>query len=189
MPKRFSAILYFLTALATLNVGLTDFDFMHSIISPKHWRALAPIAILDFGAPTIFLLASITVFRTSGKSKAARWITSATVSIGLMLLFAHHRLGWRPFSVTAGTLISAAFILGSLVGEASLIAGWGTVFYAVLQGPDLVLQLHYYWAGGGSFQHLLMIFIPPALVTASLAMAAYTHVGTRDKATRDGSSR
>jgi hypothetical protein len=186
MVKPLAALLYFFTALATLNVGVSDFNSMYSVIWPKHFKALASIAILDFGVPTIFLLASITVFWTSDKSRAARWITAAAVLMGLMPVFIHHRLAWKPLLEAAGTLISAVFIVGSLVRKASIIAGWGTVFYAVLQGPFLILQLHFYWAFGGSVQHLLMIFVAPALVAASLVMAAYSHVRTRDVVVRAG---
>jgi hypothetical protein len=142
-------------------------------------RALASIAVLDFGVPTIFLLAIITVFWASDKSRAARWIAAAAVLIGLILVFIHHRLGWRPFLEAVGILTSAIFIVGSLAREASKIVIWGTVFYAILQGPGLFLQLHFYWAFGGSVRHLLMIIVPPALVAASLVIAAYSHIRTR----------
>ena len=189
MVKPLAAILYFLTALATLNVGLVDFNSMYSTLRPINFRALASIAILDFGVPTIFFLASITVFWTSDKSRAARWITAATVLTGLMLVFIHHRLGWRLFSEAAGTLISAIFIVGSLAREASRIVILGTVFYAVLQGPFLVLQLRFYWAFGGSLQHLLMIIMSPALVATSFLMATSSYFETRHIATQAGPTR
>jgi hypothetical protein len=128
------------------------------------------------------------VFWTSTKSRAARWITAAAVLTGLMLVFIHYRLGWRPFSEAAGPLISAVFIVGSLARQASIIVIWGTVFYAVLQGPSLVSQLQVYWALGGSLQHLLMMTMPPALVAASLVMAVYSHIDTRHIVTRGWSN-
>jgi len=89
----------------------------------------------------------------------------------------------------AGTLISAVFVVGSLVKEASVIVGLAMVIYAFVQGPDLVSHLQQYWAFGGSAQHLLAIIVPPALVVASLLVAAYSYIGIRDRGTRFGSTR
>jgi hypothetical protein len=189
MVKPFAAIIYFLTALATLKVGLADFNFMYSIIPPNNWRALAAQTFLDLAVSAIFLLASISVVRTSDRSTVARCIASAAVLVALMLVFIHHRLAWRPFLQAAGTLISAVFIIGSLVREASIIAGLGAVFYAILQGDSLIFQLHKYWAFGGSVQHLLMILMAPAVVVASLLTATYSHIRARDLVTQSESIR
>jgi hypothetical protein len=184
MAKPLAATLYFLTVIATLIVGLVSFNSVYTIIRPVSVRSLASFVILDFAAPTIFLLASLTVFCTSDKSRTARWITAAAVLVGLIPVFIHYQLGWRPFLEAAGALISAVFVIGSLVKEASIVAGLGTVIYAVVQGPDLILQLHFYWAFGGSVRHLVMILIAPALVAASLVVAVYSYIRCRDTGTR-----
>src|SRR4029077_7446615 len=189
MVKPLAATLYFLTAIGTLTVGLAGFNSVYTIIRSGSVRSFASFAILDFAVPSFFLLASLTVFCTSDKSRAARWITAAAVLVGLTLVFIHYRLGWRPFLGAAGALISAVFVIGSLVEEASIVAGLGMVIYAVVQGLDLILQLHFYWEFGGSVRHLLMILIAPVLVAASLVVAVYSYIGTRDTGTRLESTR
>jgi hypothetical protein len=188
MAKPLTATLYFSTAIATLIGGLANFNSVYAIIGPHGVQSFASFAILDFAVPTIFLLASTTVFWTNEKSRAA-WITAAAVLVGLALVFIQYRLGWKPFLGAAGTLISAVFVVGSLVKEASVIVGLAMVIYAFVQGPDLVSHLQQYWAFGGSAQHLLAIIVPPALVVASLLVAAYSYIGIRDRGTRFGSTR
>jgi hypothetical protein len=189
MARHLAATLYFLTAIATLIAGLASFNYVYAIIRPVSVRSLASFAILDFAVPTIFLLASFTIVWTSNKSTTARWITAAPVFVGLVLVFIQYRIGWKPFLGAAGTLISAVFVVGSLVKEASVIAGLAIVIYAVVQGPDLISHLHQYWAFGGSVQHLFVMIVPPALVAASFLVAAYSYLGIRDTDTRFGSTR
>jgi hypothetical protein len=184
MVNRLAAMLYFLTTLATLCVGLASFTSMYAKISPIHARWLAYLAILDFAVPTIFLVAGISASWINDKSKASRWIIAAITLIGLTLIFFHHALGWRPFSEAAGVLLSVVFILGSPERRASTIAGIGAVGYAVLQGPDLVLNLQSYWEFGETFQHLVATTAPPILVTASLVVAIYSHFRIRAKISR-----
>jgi hypothetical protein len=184
MVNRLAATLYFLTTFATLSVGLAHFTSMHAIISPIHVRWLASTAIVDFAVPTIFLLAGISASWINDESKTPRWVTAATTLIGLMLIFFHYGLGWRPFSAAAGPLLSVVFILGSSVRQASTIAGIGAVGYAVLQGPDLVLNLQSYWEFGETFQQLVATTAPPILVTASLVVAIYSHFRIRAKISR-----
>jgi uncharacterized membrane protein YozB (DUF420 family) len=141
MAKRLTGILYSLTALATLIVGLASFDSMCAALSPINQRWLASIAVIDFATPTVFLLAGISAIWTSDKSRAPRWICAAGVLIVLMLVFVHHGVRWRLFLEAAGALISLVFILGSLVRQASTIAGIGIAVYALLQAHSSIETL------------------------------------------------
>lgn len=178
MVKRLAAVLYFLTAVATLGVGLASFSSTHAVISAIIARWFVSYVVLDFAAPTIFLLAGFAA-SINDKSKASPWITAATTLIGLMLFCFHYGLGWRPFSGAAGALLSVVFILSSSVRQASTIAGIGTVIYAVFQGEELILNLQRYWTFGGSPQDLLATIMPPILVMSSLVMAVTSHIKTQ----------
>ena len=187
MAKRLIAILYSFTALATLIVGLTSFDSMCAVLSPINQGRLVSFAVLDFAVPTVFLLAGISAIWTNDKSRAPRWICAAGVLIFLLVVFIHHGLRWRIFLEATGALISVVFILGSSVRQASTMVGLGAVIYAIFQGPDLVLSFHRYWAFGDTLLHLLGTTMPPLLVTASIAVAIYSHLRIRAKMTRVGS--
>jgi hypothetical protein len=178
MLKRLEAILYFLTAVATLSVALASFNLTHAVTSAINARWLVSFAILDFAVPTIFLLAGMSAF-INDKSKASLWITAATTLIGLMLFSFDYGLGWRPFSEAAGSLLSVVFILSSSARQASTIAAIGAVIYAVVQGEALILNLQSYWKFGASPQHLLATITPPILVLSSLVMAVASHIKTQ----------
>lgn len=172
MAKRLAAALYALTAFATLNVGLASFNSVSAILSPIDNRWLLPTyAFIHFSAPTIFLFASISAICSTDKTTTSRWITTSVVFVVLMLVFIHHRPGWKLFSEAAGAIISVVFILGSLARHASTIAGIGTITYALVQGQELILRLQFYWSFGGSYQHILATLTSPILVTASLSVA------------------
>jgi hypothetical protein len=179
MPKRAAAILYFLTAVATFGAGLDSFGSMHALTSTINARWLASFAIIDFAAPTIFLLASISAASISEKSTASPWMTATTISIGLILVVVHYGLGWRQFAEVTAVLLSAVFILSSPVRQASTTAGVGTAFYTVFQGEALIINLQNYWTFGGSARHLLGTIIPPILVVSSLVVALTSHIKTR----------
>src|ERR1700689_5169527 len=127
MAKRLAAVLFVLTAFATLNVGLASFNSVSAILSPINYRWLPTYAFINFSAPTIFLFASISTIWSTDKSTASRWIAASVVFVALMLFFIHRGLGWRLFSEAAGALISVVFVLGSLARHSSTIAGVGTV--------------------------------------------------------------
>jgi hypothetical protein len=184
MTKRLAAVLYFLTAVATLSVGLASFDSRRVWVSAIHVRWLASLAILDFAVPTIFLLAAISASWVNDKSRAARWITAAITLVGLMLFSFYYGLGWRPFLEAAGPLVSFVFILSSSVRQASTIAGIGTVIYAVVEGQELILNLQNYWEFGASPQHLVATIMPPILVMSSLALAVTSHIKAQARIAR-----
>jgi hypothetical protein len=175
MAKPVAAILYLLTALATLVVGLASFNSIYAITSPTNLRWLPTVAFVDFAVPTVFLLASISVVSTNHKSLVPQSITAGAILLLSMLVFGHDALGWKSFAYAAGNLISAVFIIGALARRVSTIAGIGAALYAVVEGYRLMLNLQLYWAFGGSFQHLLVTVMPPVLVTASLGLAIYSH--------------
>lgn len=184
MARRLTGILYSLTALATLIVGLASFDSICAVLSPINQRGLGSIAVIDFATPTIFFLAGISAIWTSDKSRAPRWICAAGVLIVLMLIFVHYGVRWRLFLQAAGALISLVFVLGSLVRQASTIAGMGVAAYALLQGPYFILDLERDWAFGQTLQRLLARTMPPFLVAASLVLAIYSHSRIRAKIPR-----
>ena len=173
MAQRLAAILYLLTALATLNAGLASFKSVSALFSTINLRWLPSFAIIDFAVPTIFLLAGLSAVWPNRASTMSRWITASAVFILLVDLCVRHGLGWKAFSEAAGVLISAVFVTGSLAKHASAIAGTGVLLYAVALGQDLILRLQFYWAFGGSYRHLLATLSPPVLVAASLIVAFY----------------
>ncbi len=187
MAKHLIATLYSFTALATLIVGLTNFDSMCAVVSPINQDWLASFAVLDFAVPTVFFLASISAIWTNDKTRAPRWICAAGVLILLLLVFIHHGLKWRIFLEATGALISVVFVLGSSVRQASTMVGIGAVIYSIVQGPELVLSFQRYWAFGDTLLHLLVTTMPPLLVTASTVVAIYSHLKIRARITRVGS--
>jgi len=184
MLKRLAAILYFVTAVATLDIRLADFDFVHGMSSHLRFKWVASVAIIHFAAPTLFLLASVSALRRSDKSRAPKWITAIAVLMVLGLVFVHYGLGWRSYLEAAGTLVSFVLILGSSVSRASTIAVIGAVMYSVIEVPNLITSLEMYWDFGGSFQHFIAKIVPPVLVIASLGMAILSHFSTRARIVR-----
>jgi hypothetical protein len=172
MTKRVAAILYLLTALATLNAGLASFSSIYAALSPINaHRWAASFAVIEFASPTIFFLAGVSAFWKDEESKASKWIAAGVVLLGLAIFFLHQGFSWRSLAEGAGALVSGVFILSSLVKHSSRIVLIGTVIYAVAQGLEMVLSLRMYWAFGGSIQNLLATITTPILVLASLAMA------------------
>src|SRR5579859_3751851 len=141
MAKSVAAILYSLTALATLMVSLESFGSIHATIAPVNFRWLPSFAVIDFAVPAVFFLASISAVWASDKLRVARWVTVAAVLVLLMLVFGHDALGWKLFLEAAGELVSAVFVIGALAGQASTIAGIGVALYAVVQSQYSILSL------------------------------------------------
>jgi hypothetical protein len=185
MAKRLAGTLYFLTAIATFNVGLASFNSTYAITFPSHFWWLASFAILDFAAPMVFFLAGISAFCTSDKLKTPVWISASAVFSVLTLGFFHLRLGWKLFLEAAGPLLSVVFILGWSATMASKTAWIGTAIYALVQGEELILDLLRYWAFGDSVQYLLVTIAAPILVTVSLIVAICSHIRARKRITGD----
>jgi hypothetical protein len=184
MAKRVAAILYLFTALATLDAGLASFRFLYAALSPIHVRWTASFAVIYFAAPITFFLAGVSALWKDEESKASKWITAGVVLFGLSLFFLHQGSGWRSLAEAAGALLSAVFILGSLVKQSSNIAVIATIIYAASHGDELVLRLRFYWAFGGSIQNLLATITTPILVLVSLVIAVTLHVKSRSRNAR-----
>lgn len=180
MLKRLSSILYFVTAVATLDAGLASFNFARRVLFPTGLKWLASLAILHFAAPALFLLASLAVLRTDNRSRLPNWITAAATLAALMLIFVHSGLGWRSYLEAAGALVSLVLIVGSLASRASTIALIGVVTYSLVEVHLLITSLEMYWDFGGSVQHFVAKIIPPVLVLVTLVMAGASHFITRE---------
>jgi len=181
MLKRLTAVLYFVTAVATLDIRLADFDFVHAMSLHLRFKWVAFVAIIHFAAPTLFLLASVSALRRSDESKAPKWITAIAMLMVLALVFVHFGLGWRSYSEAAGTLVSFVLIVGSSVSRASTIAVIGAATYLVIEVPLLITSLEMYWDFGGSIEHFVAKIIPPIFVLASLVIAITSHFITRER--------
>jgi hypothetical protein len=181
MPSRVTSVLYFLTAIATLGVGLSIFNSQGTITSRLGDRWIAASAILDLIVPTIFLLAGTSVFRTNDKPRTSLWITTILMLSVVIVVFVQRGLGWRSILAASGPLLSLAWILGSSVRQTSTIALVGTVGYIIIEGQDLILNLHRYWTSGGFVGQLLVTLLPPILVAGSLVAAVSSMLRTHEQ--------
>ena len=174
MLNRLAAILYFLTALATLNIGLALFNFLYRIPIPINFRFFVFDGIRDFVIPAIFFLASMSVVWEDEKLRAPVWITFGVAFLSLMMILIPRQHGWRLFLETAGPILSIILIVGFSVRRGSTIAGIGAVIYAIIHGPELARFVDDYFSprtAGYSFHSFLAQVIPAGLATASLAIA------------------
>jgi hypothetical protein len=183
MSKLVAAILYLVTALSTSYAGQATFR-IYTAFSPMYARWADWLAVFYFAAPAIFFLAGTSALWKDKELGRSKWITVGVVLLGLTLFFLRQGFGWRLLAEAGGALISAIFLLSSLVKQSSRIALIGTVIYAASQGRDLVPRLQMYWALGGSLQHLLATISAPILVLASLVMAVMLHAKSRARKTR-----
>lgn len=181
MLKRLSSILYFVTAVATLDAGLASLNFARSVLFPTGFKWLASLAILHFAAPALFLLASLAVLRTDNRSRLPKWITAAATLAALMLICVHYGLRWRTYLEAAGALASLVLIVGSLASRASTIALVAVVTYCLVEVDLLITSLEMFWDFGGSVQHFFAKIIPPVLVLACLVIATASHFITRER--------
>ncbi len=181
MLKRLSSILYFVTAVATLDAGLASFNFAHRMLISFGFKWDATAAIVYFAAPALFLLASLAALRKDNTSGFPKWISAAVTLAALVLVFVHAGLGWQAYLEAAGTLGSLVLISGSLVGRASTMAVMGAVTYTVVEARMLITSLRLYWDFGGSIQHFVAKIVPPLMVLASLVMAIAAHFIVRQE--------
>lgn len=177
-------MLYLLTSLATLSTGLSFFARDYAALTERirsDIRIPVSAAILDFAAPALFLLAGALSFCTKKESNWGRWITAAAVLIMLAPLL-HREHGWKLFVETAGPLVSAVFILDSMVRWPSSIAIIASVICGITQCQMMIYGIQTYWDFGGSISTLLADITPLSLVTASLITAIACHLLMRRKA-------
>jgi hypothetical protein len=174
MLRRLTGLLCFLTAAASLNAGLATFKSDWAIPVPVPHRWIVSLAILDLFVPTIYLLASTSLFATNENPRASSWITSTIVLLVSTIILVQHGFSWKFVAEVAGPLISIAWIIRALAKRASTIVLVGTAAYLVVQGEDLILSLHMYWNLGGSIGSVFMQLATPALVLASLIAAVAT---------------
>jgi hypothetical protein len=117
-------VLYLLTSLATLCTGFIFFAEDYAPLTGalrSDVRIPVSLAILYFAAPAVFLLASALSFWTKKQSNRGRWITMVAVLVMLTPLIQREH-GWKLFIETAGPLVSAVFVLDSMVRSPSAIA-------------------------------------------------------------------
>src|ERR1700684_3277276 len=130
---RLSSILYFVTAVATLDAGLASFSYVRRVLLAFGFKWSASAAIVYFAAPALFLLASLAALRRDNTSRFPKWISAAVTLAALVLVFIHAGLGWEAYSEAAGALGSLVLISGSLVSRASTLALMGAVTYFVVE--------------------------------------------------------
>jgi hypothetical protein len=166
MMKRLPATIYLLTSIATAFAGWQIFalDWHFS----THVRVLVYSAILDFAAPTCFLLAGISSLCAKEQSSRARWITAAVVVI-LSVPLIRHEQGWRLFAEVVGPLVSVVFILDSLARPSAMVV-IAIASYGLTQGGD-VFPWADTWKSGGPLPLLAVQLLTSVLVVASLASA------------------
>jgi hypothetical protein len=182
--RRLPGVLYLLTSLATLSTGLTFFAEDYAALTgaiKSRIRVPASLAILDFAAPALFLLASALSFWTKKESNRGRWITVAAVLIMLAPLI-HGEHGWKLFVETAGPLVCAVLILDSMMRWPSAIAMIASVMCGITQGQMMIYGIERYWDFGGSISTFLVEITPLSLVTASLIAAIAHHLAMRKSA-------
>jgi hypothetical protein len=175
MLKRLSSILYFVTAVATLDAGLTSFNNMRIMLTSFGFKWSASASTIYFAAPALFLLASLEALKRDNTSRFPKWISAAVTLAAAGLMFAYAGLGWEAYLEAAGALGSLVLISGSLVSRASAMAAIGAITYFVVEAPLLIPWLKLYWYFGGSVQHFIAKIVPPIFVLASLAMAVVSH--------------
>jgi len=182
--RRMPGVIHLLTSLATLFTGFTFFagDYALSTRGTRtNIRELAAFAILNFAAPAVFLLASALSFWPKKQSNRGRWITAASVLIMLAPLIVREH-GWKLYIQTTGSLVSAVFVLDSLMRWPSAIAMIATVICGLTQGQMMIYGIERYWDFGGTISTLLVEITPPFLVTASLITAIACHLAMRKRA-------
>lgn len=133
---RLLSALYLLTSLVLLWTGFTFFAEDYGVLN-RITGMTASLVILDFTAPALFLLGSALSLWTKDQSNKARWITAAVVLIMLVPLITRE-YGWKLFAETAGPLISAVFVLDSLVRKASAVVLIAAVTCGITQGQELI---------------------------------------------------
>jgi hypothetical protein len=187
---RLLSALYLLTSLVLLWTGFTFFAEDYGVlnrINRNGVRESASLVILDFTAAALFLLGSALSLWTKDQSNKARWITAAVVLIMLVPLITQEH-GWKLFAETAGPLISAVFVLDSLVRKASAVVLIAAVTCGITQGQELIFALERYWLFGGPVSMFLTKITPLLLVTASGVGAIASLVTTRKRALRQAKS-
>jgi hypothetical protein len=168
------ATIYLLTSIATAFAGWQIFalDWHFS----THVRVLVYSAILEFAAPTCFLLAGISSLCAKEQSGRARWITAAVVVI-LSVPLIRHEHGWRLFAEVVGPLVSVVFILDSLARPSAMVIT-AIATYAMAQFGDIFPWVET-WTSGRPIPLLVAQLITSFLVVTSLIWAIASMLATR----------
>lgn len=181
---RLLSALYLLTSLVLLWTGFTFFAEDYAVFNRANRndiRESVSLVLLDFTAPALFLLGSALSLWAKDQSNKARWITATAVLVLLAPLI-HREHGWKLFIETAGPLISAVFVLDSLVRKASAVVLIAAVTCGITQGQELIFAFERYWSFGGPISMFLTKITPLLLVTASGVGAIASLVTTRKSA-------
>jgi len=184
---RLLSALYLLTSLVLLWTGFTFFAEDYGVLNRINRNDVPSLVILDFTAPALFLLGSALSLWTKDQSNKARWITGAVVLITLVPLITREQ-GWKLFAETAGPLISAVFVLDSMVRKASAVVLIAAVTCGITQGQELIFAFERYWSFGGPISTFLTKITPLLLVTASGVGAIASLITTRKRALRQAKS-